>query len=113
MSRSARLLTLPLRRHLHGRGHLPFPLVSAVNCDGQPASWFVSDHSTQPKGYLGYTTGWVDRKAPPPGPISTAKYYTSVPVVCPNGMGSRLFANVYNSFKLQPGQISTSYIPIP
>jgi hypothetical protein len=92
----------------------PTALLGATICNPpQPGNWFVSDPSTRPKGYLGYSK-WVNPKKPPPGPISTGVYDTIVPVLCPDGLpANRVYANVYNSIHLQPGQISTSYIPIP
>ena len=35
----------------------PRPLLSPLTCEGTgpPEDWFLSDHSTQPKGYLGYS----------------------------------------------------------
>jgi hypothetical protein len=87
----------------------PTPYGDAVSCDPEePATWFLTDPTTQPEGYLGYSNP-VDTDEPPPGPISTASYDTSVP--CQDG--SLEFTYVHNSFLLLPGQISTSYIPIP
>lgn len=77
-----------------------------------PAEWFESA-SYQPEGYLGYSD-WTDHEDPPPGPISTGSYVTSTecqPVDDDSPIVD--YYNVYNSFYLQPGQISTSYIPIP
>jgi len=93
----------------------PRPLLSPLTCEGTgpPEDWFLSDHSTQPKGYLGYSH-WTDLREPPHGPISTDEYTKLGLVPCKNGTAESVsFAHVYNSFRIQPGQISKSYIPIP
>ncbi len=93
----------------------PTALESPPTCDGDgpPEDWYEVDSSVQPLGYLAYTD-WSDREEPPVGPISTA--YTTLPhgIICPNGdPENESYDYVYNSIYLQPGQISTSYIPIP
>jgi len=93
----------------------PTALLSPLTCEGQgpPEDWFESDHSIQPKGYLGYSD-WTDQSQPPPGPLGTGEYPTTAATPCPDGTADSItIDNVYNSFHLRPGQISKSYIPIP
>jgi hypothetical protein len=94
-------------------GALTGPTVCGDNTS-PPSRQFATDYPVQPGGYLAYDP-WVDLRTPPPGPVSTIYYITSIPYACPPNGAIRFITvyNVYNAFLFQPGDVETSYIPIP
>jgi hypothetical protein len=94
----------------------PIPLLNgSFICDDDiPADYYQTAASLQPRGYLAYSHS--DPADPAPGPISTSSYLTFEPITCEEDgrtvIESKAYHNVYNSFYLAPGEISSEYIPI-